>query len=176
MASSVLNGYIMVQKRIFWTIEEHSYFVYHHINSYQKIKVYRVEKWIWVRYTWLIGVSVILKCNHLSKYCGIYCMGIGNFAGVIQCWTMTRFWHISDTYNHMLNCIQFVLRLRFCSEKGGYKTVICVVYVDNCLFRERLQSDIDNVIESSMLQLVTLKWRVSVWVLIHWYQDFRYRD
>ena len=28
------------------------------------------------------------------------------------------------------------------------KTVICVVYVDDCLFWERSQSEIDNVIES----------------------------
>ena len=28
------------------------------------------------------------------------------------------------------------------------KTVICVVYVDDCLFLESLQSDIDNVIKS----------------------------
>ena len=28
------------------------------------------------------------------------------------------------------------------------KTVICVVYVDNCLFWERSKPDIDNVMES----------------------------
>ena len=27
------------------------------------------------------------------------------------------------------------------------KTAICVVYVDDCLFRERSQSDIDNVVK-----------------------------
>ena len=29
-----------------------------------------------------------------------------------------------------------------------YKTVICVVYVDDCLFWARSQSDIDNVMKS----------------------------
>ena len=33
----------MVRNGIFWTIGEQSYFVYYHIISYQKIKVYRVE-------------------------------------------------------------------------------------------------------------------------------------
>ena len=33
----------MVQNGIFWTIGEQSYFVYYHIISYRKIKVYRVE-------------------------------------------------------------------------------------------------------------------------------------
>ena len=37
----------MVQNGIFWTIGEQSYFVYDPIISYQKIKVYRVEKFIW---------------------------------------------------------------------------------------------------------------------------------
>ena len=36
----------MVQKGIFWNIGEHFYFVYYNIISYQRIKVYRVEKWI----------------------------------------------------------------------------------------------------------------------------------
>ena len=39
---SVLDVDIMVQKRIFWTIGEHLYFVYSPIISYQRIKVYRV--------------------------------------------------------------------------------------------------------------------------------------
>ena len=34
----------MVQNEIFWTIWEHTYFVYYPIISYLKIKVYRVEK------------------------------------------------------------------------------------------------------------------------------------
>ena len=33
----------MVRNRIFWTIGEQPHFVYHHIISYQMIKVYRVE-------------------------------------------------------------------------------------------------------------------------------------
>ena len=37
----------MVQNGIFLTIGEQSYFVYYPIISYQRIKVYRVEKWIW---------------------------------------------------------------------------------------------------------------------------------
>ena len=37
----------MVRKGMFWTIVEQTYFVYYPIISYQKIKVYRVEKWIW---------------------------------------------------------------------------------------------------------------------------------
>ena len=47
MKYSVLNGDIMVQKGIFWTIGKHLYFGYYSITSYQKIKVYRVEKWIY---------------------------------------------------------------------------------------------------------------------------------
>ena len=43
MTSSVLIGYIMVRNEIFWTIGEHSCFVYYPIISYQWIKVYRVE-------------------------------------------------------------------------------------------------------------------------------------
>ena len=37
----------MAQNGIFWTIGEQLYFVYYPIISYQKIKFYRVEKWIW---------------------------------------------------------------------------------------------------------------------------------
>ena len=33
----------MVQNGVFWTIGEHSYFVYYTIISYLGIKVYRVE-------------------------------------------------------------------------------------------------------------------------------------
>ena len=33
----------MVQNRIFWTIEEHLYFVYYPIIYYRMIKVYKVE-------------------------------------------------------------------------------------------------------------------------------------
>ena len=44
MAYSALNGDIMVQKGVFWTIGEHSYFVYRPIISYQRIKVSRVER------------------------------------------------------------------------------------------------------------------------------------
>ena len=47
ITSSVLFGDVMVQNGIFWTIGEQTYFVYDPIISYQKIKVYRVEKWIW---------------------------------------------------------------------------------------------------------------------------------
>ena len=34
----------MVQKGIFWTIGEHSYFVYYSNISYQMIKVYNIER------------------------------------------------------------------------------------------------------------------------------------
>ena len=44
MTSSVLNVDIMVQNRTFWTIEEHLYFVYYPIISYQSIKFYSVER------------------------------------------------------------------------------------------------------------------------------------
>ena len=44
MTSSVLNGDIMFSKGIFWTIPEHLYFVYYPIISYQRIKVYGVER------------------------------------------------------------------------------------------------------------------------------------
>ena len=40
---SVLFGDVMVRNGIFWTIGEQTYFVYYHIISYQRIKVYRVE-------------------------------------------------------------------------------------------------------------------------------------
>ena len=57
----------MVRNRIFWDIEEHLYFVYYPIIYYQRIKFYRVEKWIWDeptgtmvsvgRFCWKNGVS-----------------------------------------------------------------------------------------------------------------------
>ena len=37
----------MVRNGIFWTIGKKLYIVYYPIISYLKIKVYRVEKWIW---------------------------------------------------------------------------------------------------------------------------------
>ena len=46
MTSSILNGDTMARNRIFWTIGEQLYIFYYPIISYQKIKVYRVEKWI----------------------------------------------------------------------------------------------------------------------------------
>ena len=46
----------MVQNGIFWTIGEQSYFVYYHIISYLKIKVYRVKKMDMVRSHWNNGV------------------------------------------------------------------------------------------------------------------------
>ena len=47
----------MVQKGIFWTIGEHSYFVYYPIISYQRMKVYRVEIMDMRRFCWNNGVS-----------------------------------------------------------------------------------------------------------------------
>ena len=47
----------MVQKGIFWTIGEHSYFVYYPIISYQRMKVYRVERMDMRRFCWNNGVS-----------------------------------------------------------------------------------------------------------------------
>ena len=47
----------MVQNEIFWTIWEHTYFVYYPIISYQKIKVYRVETMDMGRSHWNNGVS-----------------------------------------------------------------------------------------------------------------------
>ena len=44
MASSALNEDIMAQKGIFWTVGEHSYFVYSPIISYQRLKVYKIER------------------------------------------------------------------------------------------------------------------------------------
>ena len=44
MTSSVLNGDIMTQKEIFWTIGENLYFSYYPIISYQWINFYRVER------------------------------------------------------------------------------------------------------------------------------------
>ena len=64
----------MVRNRIFWTIEERTYFVYYHIISYRKIKVYRVETIDMGRSHWNNGVSVTIL---LEQWCqwnyGIYC-------------------------------------------------------------------------------------------------------
>ena len=72
MTSSVLNGDIMVQKGIFWTIGEQLCFVYYTVIFYQRIKVYRSETMDIERFPWNNGVSG--KCNHI-KHGGIYCMG-----------------------------------------------------------------------------------------------------
>ena len=47
----------MVRKGVFWTIGEHSYFVYYPVISYLRIKVYRVETMDMVRFRWNNGVS-----------------------------------------------------------------------------------------------------------------------
>ena len=47
----------MVRIRIFWTIEEQTYFVYYPIISDQKIKVYRVETMDMGRSHWDNSVS-----------------------------------------------------------------------------------------------------------------------
>ena len=60
----------MVRKGVFWTIEEHFYFVYYHIISYQRIKFYMVGTMDMEISCWNNGISG--KCNP-SKYCGIYC-------------------------------------------------------------------------------------------------------
>ena len=57
MTYLVLNGDSIVQNRIFWTIEEHLYFVYYPIISYQRIKFYRVETMDMGRSHWKNGVS-----------------------------------------------------------------------------------------------------------------------
>ena len=41
------------------------------------------------------------------------------------------------------------------------KTVICVVYLDDCLFWERSQSDIDNVMNSFKDDGSSYNWRKS---------------
>ena len=46
----------MVQNRIFWTIGEHLYFVYYHIVSYRRIKVYIFKTMDMGRYNWNNGV------------------------------------------------------------------------------------------------------------------------
>ena len=53
----------MVRKEIFWTIGEHSYFVYCPIISYLRIKVYRVKTMDMGRSHWNNGVSgkILLK-------------------------------------------------------------------------------------------------------------------
>ena len=60
----------MVRNGIFWTIGEQTYFVYHPIISYRKIKVYRIETMDIGRYHWNNGVSG--KFNR-GKYYGTYC-------------------------------------------------------------------------------------------------------
>ena len=47
----------MVRKGVFWTIGEQSYFGHYHIISYQRIKVYRVEKKDFGRFRWNNDVS-----------------------------------------------------------------------------------------------------------------------
>ena len=66
----VLDEDIMARKRIFWTIEEHLYFVYYRIIYYQRIKVYRVERKDMVIFRCFNGVCV--KCNP-NKYDSTYC-------------------------------------------------------------------------------------------------------
>ena len=61
----------MVQKRIFWTIGEQTYFVYYPIISYQKIKVYRAETMDMGRSHWNNGV--IGTFSHIHKYVRTYC-------------------------------------------------------------------------------------------------------
>ena len=62
----------MVRNWVFWTIGEHSYFVYYPIISYLRIKVFRVETMDIGRLRWNNGVSG--KFNP-SNYIGIYCTG-----------------------------------------------------------------------------------------------------
>ena len=67
----------MVQNRIFWTIGEQLYIIDDPIISYRKIKVYRVEIFIWKypigtmvpvgRFCWKNGVSGKYNCG---KYYG----------------------------------------------------------------------------------------------------------
>ena len=57
MTSPVLFEDVMVRNGIFWTIGEHSYFVYYPIISYLRIKVYRDETMDMGRYHWNNGVS-----------------------------------------------------------------------------------------------------------------------
>ena len=57
ISSSVLFGDVMVRNKIFWTIREQTYFVYYHIISYRKIKVYRVKTIDMGRHHWNNGVS-----------------------------------------------------------------------------------------------------------------------
>ena len=57
ITSSVLFGDVMVRNGIFWTIGEHTYFVYYPIIYDLNIKVYRVEKVDMGRSHWNNGVS-----------------------------------------------------------------------------------------------------------------------
>ena len=57
MTSSVFTGDIMVRKGVFWTIGEHSYFVYYPFISYLKMRFYRVETMDMGRFRWNNGVS-----------------------------------------------------------------------------------------------------------------------
>ena len=66
MTSSVLRGDIMVQKGLFWTIGEQSYFVYYPNILYLWIKVYRVETVDMEISHWNNGVSGKIL---LSKWC-----------------------------------------------------------------------------------------------------------
>ena len=50
----------MVRKGVFWTIGEHSYFVYYPIISYLRIKVIWLKEWTWVDSAGIM-VSVKMK-------------------------------------------------------------------------------------------------------------------
>ena len=69
-------------KREICTIGGELYFVYYHIISYQRIKVYRVETMDKGRFHWNNDVSV--KFNN-SKYCGAIVYDVNPLVGVIRC-------------------------------------------------------------------------------------------
>ena len=71
----------MFRKGVFWTIGEHSYFVYYPIISYLRIKVHRVETMDMGIFRWNNGAGG--KCN-TSKHGD-------TLVGVMRFGTMTLF-------------------------------------------------------------------------------------
>ena len=90
MASSGLNGDIMVQKGYFGLLVNNSILIHYPLISSQRINVYRVETTDIVIIHWYNGVNIKLN---ISKLCGTYFMKLDTLGGVLWFWIMTHLWH-----------------------------------------------------------------------------------
>ena len=72
MTHSVLNGYIMVQKGIFWTIEEHSYFFIIPLYPIKGSRSIGLNGWIW---EYSAGKMVSVENSVLLNTVVLYCTG-----------------------------------------------------------------------------------------------------